>query len=294
MENQSTLQAEKNKANVIYKLSAVHSLPTMPFLVSEVTRLIDNPMTSAANLGRLIGKDQGMVTKILSVANSPLYGIPRRVSTIDFAIVILGFNHIKNIVIALSMMNAFKNISGKDFRLEKYWAHSLMTATAAKRIADDLGYQLGGEAFTAGLLHDLGIPIIYRYFRKEYMQIEKIISDLGGITEEGEENIIGATHSFIGHYLINQWNLPSEISSVVLQHHNPSASIQNDKVLASIVHLADYLTWKLDVGNFHWDNNFLLDSNIIDILKLGSIEYLDGLAESYRELFEAQLDTIKL
>ena len=294
MENQSILQGSEKQKKVLYKLSSVNSLPTMPFLISEVSKMIDDPLTSAAKLGRIISKDQGMVSKILSVANSPLYGIPRRVSTIDFAIVILGFNHIKNIVVALSIMDAFRTITKGGFRLEEYWVHSLMTATASKRISDDLGFNIGGEAFTAGLLHDLGIPIIYNFFKNEFDKIEEIIESLGGISIEDEIKILGASHTFIGQHLINKWNLPEEISIVVLNHHNPSVVDDNLKTLSAIVHFADYITHKLNIGTFYWDDNFNLDMGIIDILKLGSIEYLDGLAESYKELFQAQLETIKL
>ena len=131
---------EQNKKKVNRVLSSVYNLPSVPTLIFDVTKIIEDPKSSAAQLGQLISKDQGLVTKILSVANSPLYGIPRRVSTIEFAIVILGFNHIKNIVIALSMMEAFKNIGDTKFDQKSYWEHSLLTATAAKRIADDLGF----------------------------------------------------------------------------------------------------------------------------------------------------------
>ena len=83
-------------------------------------------------LGKVISTDQGLVAKILAVANSPLYGIPRRVSTIEFAIVILGFDHIKNIVMALSMIEAFKRDDGKNWDNASYWVHSLMTAMWVK------------------------------------------------------------------------------------------------------------------------------------------------------------------
>ena len=162
---------ETKKERALRILSSVYNLPTVPFIIFEVTKILEDPMASAAQLGKIIGKDQGLVTKILSVANSPLYGIPRRVSTIDFAIVILGFNHIKNIVIALSMMDTLKKFGDGQFQQKQYWMHSFITATASKRIADDLGITTSGEAFTAGLLHDLGIPIIYKYFNKEYLQI---------------------------------------------------------------------------------------------------------------------------
>ena len=103
------------KRTYLKLLSSIRNLPSMPAVMIEVSKLLSNPMTSANDLGRTISKDQGLVAKILTVANSPLYGIPRRVSTIEFAIVILGFDHIKNIVMALSMIEAFKKGGGKNW-----------------------------------------------------------------------------------------------------------------------------------------------------------------------------------
>ena len=77
-----------------------------------------------------------------------------------FAIVILGFNHIKNIVIASSMMDTIKSLGDKKFDQNKYWLQSFMTATTSKRLADDLGYHASSEAFTAGFLYNLGISVI--------------------------------------------------------------------------------------------------------------------------------------
>jgi HD-like signal output (HDOD) protein len=229
----------------------------------------------------------------LSVANSPLYGIPRRVSTIDFAIVILGFNHIKNIVIALSMIEAFKTSGSKKFGQKKYWYHSILTAFAAKKIADDLGYAISGEAFTGGLLHDLGIPVIFKYFNKEYLEIIEKVKEDNINYFDAESEILGWTHSEIARSLVERWNLPSLLSDVVLFHHKPSEQ-EGDNRLTAIVHLADYMTMKLGVGDFSWDKDFKFDKEVIEILNLGDENYLEDFIESYRGLFSEQLEALNL
>ncbi len=284
---------EKRKQKTVRTLSSVYNLPTVPIIVFEVTKIIDDPRSSAAVLGKTISKDQGLVTKILSVANSPLYGIPRRVSTIDFAIVILGFNHIKNIVIALSMMDAFKNFGGgRKFDQKSYWSHSLVTATAAKRVADDLGFSFSGEAFTAGLLHDLGIPVIYKYFNKEYNEILSLVKNKEMSFAEAELTTLGNSHGEIGKILVDRWNLPVALSEVIINHHNPSLA-NNDNELVAVIHLADYMTQKLGVGSFDWDKNYSFDQSVIKTLNLGSEEYVENFINSYKDLFENQLESIK-
>lgn len=292
MNNNSKNIIEENER--IYSiLSTVNNIPSVPYIIHEVSNLIGDPKTSASILGKIISKDQGLVTKILTVANSPLYGIPRRVSTIDFAIVVLGFEQIKNIVIALSMMETLKTMGDRKFQQKKYWMHSIITAIAAQRIADDLGYQTSGEAFTAGLLHDLGILVIYKVFNKEYKQIIDSTKNEGISFLEAEEKYLGVTHQEVGGFLIDKWNLPFTITEVIYNHHNPSFAKENTE-LASLIHLADYMTQKLLVGNFTWDSSAKLDLNIIDILRLGDEEYLENFIFSYKDLFEGQLNSIRI
>ena len=95
MTNSEKENINPNLKRVERILSSVYNVPTVPQIILEVSNLIEDPKTSASILGRMISNDQGLVTKILTIANSPLHGIPRRVATIDFAIVVLGFNQVK-------------------------------------------------------------------------------------------------------------------------------------------------------------------------------------------------------
>lgn len=277
------------KERTIRRLGQVNNLPTIPVVVFEVNKIIDDPDAGALEVARVISKDQGLVTKILTVANSPLYGIPRRVSTIDFAIVILGFNQVKHIVIALSMMESLKGFEVPGFDKKKYWIHSFMTATAAKRIVDDLRYSISGEAFTAGLLHDLGIMVIANYFDREFKEILALANSGSMSFEDAEVEILGLGHQEVGKFLIDKWNLPEELGDAVLNHHRPSAA--KHKKLSSVVHLADHMTKVLEAGEINYDSSNLLDPGIIDILDLGNETYLEAFMQSYKELFLGQVES---
>ena len=285
----SAEEIERKRVINLENLSRIRNLPAIPTVMVEVSSLLEDPRTSASDLGRVISQDQGMVAKVLTIANSPLYGLPRKVSTVEFAIVILGFDHIKSIVIALSVMEAFKNKNSRNWNREKFWKHSLATAVLSKRIAEDLGYGKSGEAFTAGLLHDLGISTMQRYFNKEYNQIHEMVSkkEIGYL--EAERNVLGIDHCTIGQFLINNWNLPDLLGEVVLYHHKPSEA-QTNKKLASIVHLADYMTQVFGKEDFLWDNGMILDNKIIDILSMGDESYLNSFIESYNEVFEKHIE----
>lgn len=293
MTNSATENIEGKQERVYRILSTVYNVPSIPQVIMEVSSIIDDPKTSANILGRMISHDQGLVTKILTVANSPLHGIPRRVSTIDFAIVVLGFNQVKNIVLALSMMDSLKITGDSKFDQKQYWLHSILTAAASKKIADDLGYQASGEVFTAGLLHDLGIAIINKFFTKEFKEILESVKKQNLTYLEAEELHLGITHQEIGRYLVDRWNLPVAIADVINFHHKPSLA-ENNKELTALVHLADYMTKQLMIGDFSWDNTTTLDPAIIEILRLGDSEYLENFIFSYKELFQDQIDSINL
>lgn len=279
------------KERIKKHLSSIGTLPSVPQIITEVSAMLDNERTSANDLCKVISKDQAIVAKILAVANSPLYGLPRRVSTIEFAVVIIGFEHMRNILVALSLVDAFKNRSTSTWNHSAYWMHSLITATAAKRIADDLRYPKSGEVFTAGLLHDLGLVVLQRYMNSDFLKILHLVDEQQIRHINAEEQILGFTHQDIAEFLLERWNFPPYIIEAVLYHHKPSFA-ENGKVLASLIHLADYMTQRLQIGNFDWDNNYEFDENVIDILGFGSMDYLEGFIQSYEPLFRSNLESL--
>ncbi|KUO61089.1 histidine kinase [bacterium BRH_c32] len=281
----------ETKGKIKQQLSSIGNLPSIPHIITEVSQLLDNERTSASDLCKVISKDQSIAAKILAVANSPLYGLPRRVATIDFAIVIIGFEHIKNILLALSLVEAFKVRKTSDWNHRDYWRHSIMTATAAKRIADDLRYPKSGEVFTVGLLHDLGLVVLQKYMNFDFKKIIEISTKENIPLYEAEIKVLGYTHENLAEFLLEKWNFPNYITDSVLNHHTPSKSEKNP-VLSSLIHLVDYMTQKMKIGDFVWDNDYKFDTNIIDILGFGNQEYLDKFIYSYEPLFNKQIETI--
>ena len=267
----------------------VYNLPAMSATMLEVTKLLDDPSTNTSDLSRIIGKDQGLSTKILSIANSPLYGLTRKVSTIDFAILIIGYQDIKNIVVALTMVDSFKNKSDKYLDQKEFWMHSMLAGTAAKRVAEDLGHKVGSEAFVAGLLHDLGVPVMHKFFKTEFEQIVTEIEEEGTPLLEAEKKYLGMDHQEIGKFLTDKWHLPEHLSRVVEFHHNPSKTDKD--VLTSIVHIVDYMIEKLQIGNFYLDKDLQLDESVLEVVGINSVEELNVFIESYRELFNEEINS---
>jgi len=188
-------------------------LPTLPTVVAKMIELVDNPKTSAASLGKLISSDQALTAKILKLANSAYYGFPREISTVNLAIVVLGFNTVKDMGLSVSILEAFsENSDNTLFDLAKFWEHSIGCGVAARMLAKRFNYRISGEAFVAGLLHDVGKVILNQYLSHDFRRIIELVRQRECFLVEAEKEILDVTHPMVGTWLAEKWNMPSHIS----------------------------------------------------------------------------------
>lgn len=281
-EFQITQQQKKEKTELV--LANIYNLPPIPKVISDVLRLLDSQTTSMTVLNSAISKDHSLVTKILSIANSPLYGLQRKVSTIDFAILILGFSELRNIVSVLALIESFKNKSDKYLDHRDFWLHSFLIGNAAKKIAEDLGFNNSGEAFIAGFLHEIGVSIIHRFFHSSFITITNKVNYENMSFRDAELLTLGMTHEEIGAYMLEKWNFPLILADAVRYHHNPAGSLSG-RSLASLVHLADFMTQELMIGNFKWDNGLRLNKAAVSVLGFNGPDGVIKFVEKYKELF---------
>lgn len=272
-------------------LKKVNTLAPLPKILQEVLQLLNDLNTSPHTLSKAISKDQSVVLKILTIANSPFYGLTKRVSSIEFAIMILGYDEIRNIVSALSLMESMKNKSDQYLDQKVFWMHSYLTATIAKKLAMDLGLEKHGEAFIAGLLHDLGISVIHRFMHSDFVAIHELVAN-GVAYNDAELQVLGLTHGEIGESLLKYWNIPDLITEIVKNHHQPYLS-QQAPTLASVVHLADYMTQMLKMGELKMDSLVELDHHVFSTLHVKDLTELSHFIEGYREPLKSQMESLK-
>jgi putative nucleotidyltransferase with HDIG domain len=272
-------------------LKKVNTISPIPKILSEVLQLLADPYTSPHVLAKAISKDQSIVLKLLTIANSPFYGLTKRVSSIEFAIMILGYDEIRNIVSALSLMESIKNKSDQYLDQKVFWMHSIVTATIAKKLAMDFGLEKNGEAFIAGLLHDLGISVVHRFMHSDFVTVSEMMSK-GSTFAQAEMEVLGMEHGAIGAILLNNWNIPELITEIVACHHTPQDS-KNSPVLSSVVHLADYMTQQIQIGNLGMDSSIELSEFIFESLHIKDLANLGQFIDSYREPLLAQMDSLK-
>ncbi len=276
------------------QLTGIKNLPLIPKVMFEVTKLLKDPSLNTNSLANVIAKDQGLTAKILSIANSPLYGVQRKVTSLEFAVVVLGFKEIGNVVTAVSLADAIKVTPDKNFDPVDFWIHSMLVGTAARGISRELGHaELGSDAFVAGVLHEIGIQILHKFMHKDFSEIVSKVALEDKHFLDVENEILGITHEEIGKFLGEKWNLPQVLCDVLNHHHHPGESTLN-KELTAIVHLADFMTQALQAGTFYWDNNMDLDKSVIKILGFSSETDLSKFILNYKDLFIQTANSIRI
>jgi len=225
-------------------IKEIRSLPTLPTVALQVMDLLSNPKTSVQDLSKIISLDQSLSTTTLKLVNSAYYGFPRQISTINHALVILGFNEIRNITFAISVLRAFpETFTSGVFNRKKFWQHSIGCGLAAKIIAETLRYRASGEAFIAGLIHDVGKIILEQYLHPSFLEVIKIVRSEKLSMFEAERKVLKITHAEIGAWLAREWNLPPRIEEAIKFHHTPEQARSNLE-LTAIVYLSNILSHK--------------------------------------------------
>jgi putative nucleotidyltransferase with HDIG domain len=219
----------------------IQSLPTLPPVVRKLTTMVESPDVTAKEVGKLISSDQVLSAKVLKLVNSPFYGFPGRISSISHAIILLGFNVIKGVVLSASVFELMeKSMVG-------LWEHSLGSAIVSGAIARTLGLNEPEEISTAALLHDIGKVLVRVSLTADYDRISRIVEEKGCSFREAEVEVLGVDHADIGLWLSQEWGMPERLIIPISQHHEPEAAVKfKDRV--AVVHIADSLIRAFGVG----------------------------------------------
>ncbi len=219
----------------------IHSLPTLPQVVEKLTRMVESPEVTAKDVGRLISSDHVLSAKVLRLVNSPFYGFPGRISSISHAIILLGFNVIKGVVLSASVFDIMEQ------SMLGLWEHSLGSAVAAGTISRHLKLSEPEEISTAALLHDIGKVLIKVSLEDDYAAITRLIEGTGCSFREAELEVLGVDHGQIGAWLAAEWNLPERLALPIAEHHTPAES-RKFQDRCAVIHIADCVVRALGVG----------------------------------------------
>jgi two-component system, cell cycle response regulator len=215
------------------------NLPVLSGSIAHILRLTEGSESNVSQIADVIKRDISLSAAILRITNSAAFGLLRKVTTIDQAVMLLGFKSVRNIALGVGVFNLFPP-QKKDF-LSKLWQRSLVTGLAARELCTLLGNTRKEDAFTMGLLHDIGLVASYIYNKDKASAILKEMEDNGRMELTDERNCLGIDHIEIGRLLAEKWKLPEEIIQIMSHHHeepaNDTAHKYNSNKLFQIIYL---------------------------------------------------------
>ena len=219
----------------------VTTIATLPEVTNQIIRTVEDPKSTASQLHKIVSHDPALVTRILKVVNSAFYGLPGQIGSIERAIVLLGLNAVKNLAVAASLGQLFRGAKLCDgFTPRDLWTHCIAVGVAARDLARQMKLPMADEAFLAGMIHDMGILVALQAYPEEVRRVcESVKTDPTKSYCDLEREILGMDHQQLGMTLAEQWKFPRSCQLVAGHHHRPAGLSEQNRLLVTIVYVAD-------------------------------------------------------
>lgn len=253
-------------------IEKIDTIPTLPVIVNRLNSVIYSPQTSAKEVSKILSMDPALSSKILRIVNSAFYGLPNRITSVTHAIIMLGFNTVKNIAISSSVLDIFKKEATDVNRLKEIWKHSIGVASAAKVIAKNLGQVVLEEFFMSGLLHDIGYIALFVYQYEKFLEFVEKSKSSADSTIVLEKSIFGYDHQEIGGYLFQKWNMPKVLEEAVSFHHEPLLAREHNFAV-DIICVADNIARALSLGNSGNVYVYSIPEELVETLNLNNLNW---------------------
>lgn len=273
-------------------LTFIDKLPSLPTIYTKLSHLLHSSNTTMQMIGNVIAEDQVMSAKVLRLVNSGFYGFPKKIGSLDRAVVILGQNEIKSLVLATSMLKVFPlSELNRIFDINKLWEHSISCAVASRILAEAAFVKNPEEVFAAGLLHDIGKLVLIMSSPEDFLNVINEIQDSGSSFIETEKKILGFNHIQIGKALAEKWDFPSETIDMIVYHHYPDLSGNISKEIAAI-HLGNILSIALSLGTSGEKRVPMLNKNAWQTLDL-KLSQLESIMVRVEKVSEESIAILK-
>lgn len=262
--------------NIDRLINSIDRLPTLPTVYIKLLSLLNAQYSSIRMISDIISEDQAVSAMVLKIVNSALYGFYNKIGDLQSAIVILGLNEIKNLVLATSICKTVKQFKASStFDMQEFWKHSIGCAISAKVLAETACIKDPEDVFTGGLLHDIGKLIHATYLRKEFERVVDDVVETGSQMFESERKILGFDHVQTGSALARKWHLSQKTIDMIAHHHLYDMPDALTKEVAA-VHIGNALCISLRMGSGGEKRVPIINQKAWEILdiKLSDLEYI--------------------
>lgn len=229
-------------------LLLIEHIPPFPKVAQRVMDLLTDPNTTATQLAEVIQFDAAITANVLKICNAAYFGLPRKVSSLDEGLVVIGQDILKDIIITSSSARFFKGKVGAGYDLGdgELWKHSVACGIMAKLLVTTVDGIDGSSVFTAALLHDIGKRFLSAFIADDFQKIVQLVQEENLSFEVAEHEVIGIDHAKLGGIIFQKWGFPVEMREAVENHHEPDALDQAD--LTALVALANAIVLSMGIG----------------------------------------------
>jgi len=279
---------------ILKKIDTIKEIPTLPAIVFELNTYLQDPDASISKVSETIEKDQAMTLKILRLVNSAFYGFQSEISDIQKAVMLLGYNAVRNSIVSLSVIKSFSSVLKLEgFDIKDLWKHSLAVAVTGKNIAQLTKKESPDNCFVAGLLHDVGKIILAQYFQDLFEKAWLASKSEYNSLYEAEINELPVDHTRIGAHLANKWQLPQGLIDTILRHHDYQPEAENAN-LTLVIYLSNIIVntydkdpeLNIDLSGMHRDAAKFMMSLVEDVSG-----WYDGLIEEIEAAYAFFLES---
>lgn len=222
-------------------------LPSLPAIYLELNAAVSSPYSSIDDVGGIIRKDHSLTTRLLRLANSALYGLPRRIETLEEGLYVIGLREMCEMALATTVITTFMGLPTHLADPVQFWRHSVACAVGCALLAEERHDPVPERLFVGGLLHDVGRMVLYLRAPDQCATIMKRCRETGELDTTVEIEVLGFDHANLGAALLEMWSMPPSLVEMVRCHHAPSRT-HGPSGETAVVHVADFIANILDFG----------------------------------------------
>src|SRR3984957_11982041 len=231
-------------------VAEIKDLVTLPDVALRIARMVNDPNSSAAAIGREVSKDQAPTTRLLRIANSRALVQHGKIATISRAVTVLGVRQVRDLTVGFTAVRTFDGIGNELVTMASFWRHSVLCAVAATHIAERRAGGRDDSPFVAGLLHDVGQLVLFS--RAPELARRALLMSVDSADDRGlylcERDVVGFDHGAVGLALARTWALPRSLQECIEFHHEPERA-QDYTLEVATVHVANSVAVLAEIGS---------------------------------------------